>query len=89
MEDLKWSEFLDRIAAEKKLTSTRKKTLKAKFPTFNGIRNEKDVIAELGLTGRETLTSRLGKLYEIFGIEGDGKDKAIALQEYLQQDSLN
>jgi tetratricopeptide (TPR) repeat protein len=89
MEDLKWSEFLDRIAIEKKLKSKQKTTLKAKFPTFNGIRNEKDVIAELGLTGRETLTSRLGRLYKIFGIEGDGKDKANTLHEYLRQESLN
>ncbi len=89
MDDLKWLDFLDWIAIEKKLTTRQKITLKAKFPTFNGIVNDNDAIQGLKLTGRDTLSSRLGTLYKIFGIEGDGKDKAIELQEHLQQESLN
>jgi NACHT domain len=89
MNALKWLEFIDCIAREKKLTSKQKITLKAKFPTFNRIVNDKDAIVKLELTGRDTLSTRLGNLYKIFGIEGDGKDKAIPLQEFLQHESLN
>jgi NACHT domain len=88
MENSDWLDFLDFIAIEKKLTPIQKATLKAKFPTFKGMASDRDLIKEFDLTDTGW-KKRLGKLYEIFGIEGDGKDKAIALQEDLQQESRN
>jgi NACHT domain len=88
MDDPKWLEFLDFISIDKKLTNTQKTTLKAKFPTFNGMANDRDLIKEFDLTDTGW-KKRLGKLYEIFGFNGDGKDKAIPLQESLQHEYLN
>jgi energy-coupling factor transporter ATP-binding protein EcfA2 len=88
MDDPKWLEFLDLISIEKKLTTVQKTTLKAKFPTFNGMANDRDLIEKFGLTDTGW-KKRLGKSYKIFGIEGDGNDKATPLQKHLQQESLN
>jgi NACHT domain len=91
MENSDWLKFLDFIAIEGKLTTIQKTTLKAKFPTFNGMVNDRDLLVQLNLNedAAGTLKKRLGNLYKIFGIEGDGKDKAIVLQECLQQEALN
>jgi NACHT domain len=87
MDDSKWLEFLDRIAIDKKLTTIQKTTLKAKFPTFNGMVNDRDLLVSLNLETPTTLKKRLGVLYKIFGLLKDLDNKAIALQAYLQQES--
>jgi predicted NACHT family NTPase len=88
MEDLKWLKFLDCIAMEKQLTSTQKTTLKAKFPKFDGMANSKDLIKEFGLANENGLKKRRGVLYSKFSFLKEVEEKAIALQEYLQQESL-
>jgi NACHT domain len=89
MDDSKWLEFLDRISIEKKLTTIRKTTLKAKFPTFNGMANDRDLLVSLNLATPTALKKRLGVLYRIFGLPKDLDNKAVALQARLQQESLN
>jgi tetratricopeptide (TPR) repeat protein len=88
MDNSDWLEFLDRIAIDKKLTTIQKTTLKAKFPTFNGMVNDRDLLVSLNLETPTTLKKRLGVLYKIFGLLKDLDNKAIALQKYLQQESL-
>jgi NACHT domain/HEAT repeats len=88
MDNSDWLEFLDLIAIEKKLKTIQKTTLKAKFPTFNGRAIDRDLIEEFDLsdTGWK---KRLGGIYKIFGLPEKLDNKAIALQEYLQQEALN
>ncbi len=88
MNDLKWLEFLDRIAIEKNLKTIPKTTLKAKFPTFHGMVNDRDLLVKFGLT-TNGLKKRLGGLYKVFGLPEELDNKAIELQEHLQQESLN
>jgi hypothetical protein len=88
MDNSDWLKFLDFIAIEKKLKTIQKTTLKAKFPTFNGMDNDRDLIKKFELTDTGW-KKRLGKLYEIFGLPEKIDNKAIELQAYLQQESLN
>ncbi|WP_310413931.1 hypothetical protein [Chamaesiphon sp. OTE_8_metabat_110] len=91
MENSDWLDFLDFIAIEKKLTTIQKTTLKTKFPTFNGMVNDRDLLVKLNLNvdAAGTLKKRLGSLYKKFGVPEGIDNKAIALQKDLQQESRN
>jgi hypothetical protein len=88
MDDLRWLEFLDCIAIEKNLKTIQKTTLKAKFPTLNGMDNDRDLTKTLSVSG-DGLKKRLSVLYNKLGLPKDWDNKAIELQKYLQRESQN